>query len=365
MSSYLALTVVALTQETPDTVTIHLQRPDGQAVPSKPGQFLTLLVPCGPAGSRPERRAYSLSSTPAEAPRLSVTVKRVVGGLVSNYLLDNVKVGQQYEVLPPLGSFVVQPSPKAARSLVLIGAGSGITPLMSMLKAVVAEEPQSHVLLIYGNRNEESVIFQKQLAELEASSRGRLQVEHVYSQPLHASGPHQHTGRLNRTTILRILEQRHQFPAPQAEYYICGPEGLMAEAQAALELLNVPSSRVRRESFLAAADAAEAGDTHGDALAGDNDGKVVDRTVTVQYEGSDYIFKVPAKQTILDAALDQDIDLPYSCQAGVCTACRGKCLSGKVHLDEREGLSDAELAKGYILTCVAHPLTADVVIEIG
>jgi ring-1,2-phenylacetyl-CoA epoxidase subunit PaaE len=365
MSSYLALTVVALTQETPDTVTIHLQRPDGQAVPSKPGQFLTLLVPCGPAGSRPERRAYSLSSTPAEAPRLSVTVKRVVGGLVSNYLLDNVRVGQQYEVLPPLGSFVVQPSPKAARSLVLIGAGSGITPLMSMLKAVVAEEPQSHVLLIYGNRNEESVIFKKQLADLEASSRGRLQVEHVYSQPLHASGPHQHTGRLNRTTILRILEQRHQFPAPQAEYYICGPEGLMTEAQAALELLNVPSSRVRRESFLAAADAAEAGDTHGDALAGNNDGKVVDRTVTVQYEGSDYIFAVPAKQTILDAALDQDIDLPYSCQAGVCTACRGKCLSGKVHLDEREGLSDAELAKGYILTCVAHPLTADVVIEIG
>jgi ring-1,2-phenylacetyl-CoA epoxidase subunit PaaE len=276
-----------------------------------------------------------------------------------------VKVGQQYEVLPPLGSFVVQPSPKAARSLVLIGAGSGITPLMSMLKAVVAEEPQSHVLLIYGNRNEESVIFQKQLADLEASSRGRLQVEHVYSQPLHASGPHQHTGRLNRTTILRILEQRHQFPAPQAEYYICGPEGLMTEAQAALELLNVPSSRVRRESFLAAADAAEAGDAHGDALAGANDGKVVDRTVTVQYEGSDYVFAVPAKQTILDAALDQDIDLPYSCQAGVCTACRGKCLSGKVHLDEREGLSDAELAKGYILTCVAHPLTADVVIEIG
>ncbi len=365
MSSYLTLTVVALTQETPDTVTIHLQRPDGQAVPSKPGQFLTLLVPCGPAGDRAERRAYSLSSTPAEAPRLSVTVKRVTGGLVSNYLLDNVKVGQQYEVLPPLGSFVVQPSPKAARSLVLIGAGSGITPLMSMLKAVLTQEPQSHVLLIYGNRNENTVIFKQQLADLEAGSRGRLQVEHVYSQPLHATGAHQHTGRLNRTTILRIMEQRHQFPAPQAEYYICGPEGLMAEAQAALELLKVPGSRIRRESFVAAADAAEAGDAHGDSLAGPNDGPVTERTVTINYEGSEYKLVVPAKTTILDAALDQDIDLPYSCQAGVCTACRGKCLSGKVHLDEREGLSDAELAKGYILTCVAHPLTADVVIEIG
>ena len=333
-------------------------------VPSKPGQFLTLLVPCGAAGGRAERRAYSLSSTPAEAPRLSVTVKRVTNGLVSNYLLDNVRVGQQYEALPPLGNFVVQPSAKAARSLVLIGAGSGITPLMSMLKAVLAQEPQSHVLLIYGNRNENSVIFKDQLAQLEASSRGRLQVEHVYSQPLHPTGPHQHVGRLNRTTLLRVLEQRHQFPAPQAEYYLCGPEGLMTEAQAALELLQVPASRIRRESFVAAADAAEAGDAHGDALAGTNDGPVTERTVTIQYEGSEYRLVVPAKTTILDAALDQDIDLPYSCQAGVCTACRGKCLSGKVHLDEREGLSDAELAKGYILTCVAHPLTADVVIEI-
>ena len=256
-------------------------------------------------------------------------MKRVTGGLVSNYLLDNVKVGQQYEALPPLGSFVVQPSPKAARSLVLIGAGSGITPLMSMLKAVLAQEPQSHVLLIYGNRNENTVIFKQQLDALEAGSRGRLQVEHVYSQPLHATGPHQHTGRLNRTTMLRIMEQRHQFPAPQAEYYICGPEGLMTEAQAALELLSVPGSRVRRESFVAAADAAEAGDAHGDSLAGANDGPVTERTVTIQYEGSEYKLVVPAKTTILDAALDQDIDLPYSCQAGVCTACRGKCLSGK------------------------------------
>ncbi|MFD1871822.1 2Fe-2S iron-sulfur cluster-binding protein [Hymenobacter bucti] len=365
MSSYLTLTVVALTQETPDTVTIHLERPDRQTVPSKPGQFLTLLVPCGPAGTKPERRAYSLSSTPAEAPRLSVTVKRVAGGLVSNYLLDSVKVGQQYEVLPPLGNFVVQPSPKAARSLVLIGAGSGITPLMSMLKAILSEEPQSHVLLLYGNRNEDSVIFKKQLDELEAGSRGRLQVEHVYSQPLRPAGPHQHTGRVNRTTILRILEQRHQFPAPQAEYYICGPEGLMTECEAALQLLNVPSSRIRRESFVAAADTAEASATHGDVLAGDDDGPAKSRNVTIQYEGSEYVLTVPTGKTILDAALDEDIDLPYSCQAGLCTACRGKCLSGKVHLDEREGLSDSEIAKGYILTCVAHPLTSDVVIEIG
>lgn len=372
MSSYLTLNVVALTHETPDTVTIHLERPDRQPIPSLPGQFLTLLVPCGPGG-KTERRAYSLSSTPHEAPRLAVTVKRVAGGLVSNYLLDNVQVGQQLEVLAPLGNFTVQPPAPGAgpRSLVLVGAGSGITPLMSILKHVLREEPQSQALLIYGNRHEESVIFRQQLADLEAGSHGRLQVEHVYSQPQGPPAPHQHTGRLNRTMLLRILEQRRpQGAAQQAEYFLCGPEGMMAEARAALDLLGVAPERIRRESFVAAADSAEAAaaaspNGHGDVLAGANDGEITARTVTLHYEGSEYRLEVPPSKTILEAALDQDIDLPYSCQAGLCTACRGKCLSGQVHLDEREGLSDAELKQGYVLTCVGHPLTADVVIEIG
>ena len=361
--SYQTLTVVALTQETADSVTIHLERPDRAPIASRPGQFLTLIVPCGPGGKK-ERRAYSLSSTPHEAPRLSVTVKRVSNGLVSNYLLDTVAVGQQIEVMEPLGNFTLSPSPKAARSLVLIGAGSGITPLMSILKAVVKTEPNSHVLLIYGNRNEESVIFQQQLAALETSTNGHLQVEHVYSQPLQPGGAHRHTGRLNRTMLLRILEQRHQFPAEQAEYFMCGPEGLMAEARAALDLLNVPEARIRRESFVAAVDTA-ADPAHGDVSAAPGDDTKTTRTVTIQYEGSEYLIEVPAGKTILETALDQDIDLPYSCQAGLCTACRGKCLSGKVHLDEREDLSDSEMKQGYILTCVGHPMTDDVVIEIG
>ncbi|NVO86018.1 ferredoxin--NADP reductase [Hymenobacter terrestris] len=366
-SPYLTLTVVELTQETPDAVTIHFERPDRQPVACQPGQFLTLILPCGPGGKK-ERRAYSLSSTPGEAPRLAVTIKRVSGGLVSNYLLDTVQVGQQLEVMAPLGNFVLAPQPQAARSIVLVGAGSGITPLMSMLKAILSDEPKSHVLLIYGNRNEESVIFADQLRQLEQQYAGRFQIEHVFSQPLRPSAEHKHTGRLNRTTLLRILEQRHQFPAAQAEYFLCGPDGLMLEAQSALELLGVPAARVRRESFVAAADTAEAAAQsggHGDVSAAADDEQSNSRNVTIHYEGAEYQFEVSPDQTILEAALDQDIDLPYSCQAGLCTACRGKCLSGKVHLDEREGLSDSEMNQGYVLTCVGHPLTSDVVIEIG
>ncbi|RSK44113.1 ferredoxin--NADP reductase [Hymenobacter rigui] len=365
-SPYLTLNVVELIQETADAVTIHFERPDRQPIASQPGQFLTLILPCGPGGKK-ERRAYSLSSTPGEAPRLAVTVKRVAGGLVSNYLLDTVRVGQQIDVMAPLGNFTLTPQSGATRSVVLVGAGSGITPLMSMLKAVLREEPRSQVLLVYSNRNEDSVIFARQLQQLEQQYAGRLQVEHVFSQPLRPATEHKHTGRLNRTTLLRILEQR-QVPAAQAEYYLCGPEGMMLEAQAALELLGVPASRIRRESFVAAADSAETAagqpNGHGDVSAAEDDGTIRTRTVTVQYEGAEYQFAVEPNQTILEAALDQDIDLPYSCQAGLCTACRGKCLSGKVHLDEREGLSDAEMKQGYVLICVGHPLTHDVVIEV-
>ncbi|RTQ48178.1 ferredoxin--NADP reductase [Hymenobacter gummosus] len=386
-SPYLTLNVVDVTRETDDAVTIHLERPDRAPVASQPGQFLTLIVPCG-SGKRPERRSYSLSSTPAEAPRLSVTVKRVPGGLVSNHLLDTVKAGQTMEAMVPMGNFTIACNPATRRSLVLIGAGSGITPLMSILKAVLAEEPQSQVLLVYGNRNEQSVIFRKQLAQLEQQYAGRFQVEHVFSQPAPAlksgggllgrlfggsSAPapapsaHQHTGRLNRTMLLRILEQRHQTPPAQAEYYMCGPEGMMTEAKAALELLGVPAAQIFRESFVASADSAEAAaaqpEGHGTVTADDND-EISTRKVTIQYEGTDYEFEVGPNQTILEAALDLDIDLPYSCQAGLCTACRGKCHSGKVHLDEREGLSDAEIKQGYVLVCVGHPLTNDVVIEI-
>lgn len=390
-SPYLTLTVVELTPESSEAVTIHLERPDRQPIASAPGQFLTLILPCGPGGKK-ERRAYSLSSTPHEAPRLSVTVKRVPGGLVSNYLLDTVRVGQQMEAMAPLGNFTLMPDATTTRSLVLVGAGSGITPLMSILKAVLREEPGSHVLLVYGNRNEESVIFRQQLRQLEAQYAGRFQVEHVFTQPVgspaksssrsflgglfgsKAPAPpepsgHQHTGRLNRTMLLRILEQRHQFPAAQAEYFLCGPEGLMTEARAALDLLAVPAGQIHRESFVAAAETSEATAAqpggHGDVSTAEDDGKIVTRTITLHYEGAEYELAVTPSQTILEAALDQDIDLPYSCQAGLCTACRGKCLTGKVHLDEREGLSDAEMNQGYVLTCVGHPLTADVVIEIG
>ncbi|CAA9281360.1 MAG: Flavodoxin reductases (ferredoxin-NADPH reductases) family 1 [uncultured Adhaeribacter sp.] len=385
------LRVVAITPETADAITLHLEHPDKTPIPYLAGQCLTLLVP---VNGKKERRAYSLCSTPAEHPRLSVTVKRVKNGLVSNHLISQIKIGDTLEALAPLGNFYLKPAADNTRNVVLIGAGSGITPLMAMAKAVLQEETKSRVFLIYGNRNENSVIFKDQLQQLTHRFPERLTVEYIYSQPQAAapgteikvggifrklfgkskeespatlpvvSAPPVYTGRLTRALLLKILEKHNLTDFLNTEYYLCGPPGLMAEAKAALTALHVPAERIFKESFVSSGDnAADINATA--AVAGEeNSTEIKDQEVTVRYDGHEYTLTVPKNKTILEAALDQDIDLPFSCQAGLCTACRGKCLSGKVHLDEREGLSDAEIAAGYVLTCVGHPLTSNVVIQI-
>lgn len=381
-SHTLSLRVVDVTQETPDAITIHFEHPDKKIIASKPGQFLTLLVP---VGGQIERRSYSLCSAPFEAPRLSVTVKRVPGGVVSNYLIDTCKPGMEMEVFEPMGTFHVLTGPDKEHNLVLIGAGSGITPLMAMIRAVLHEEPRSKVSLIYGNRNEDSIIFLDQLNQLQSQYPDRLRVQHVLSQPKNGDpkrGAFQtlsslfrkkkapegqaepltrYTGRLNRKMLIEILREMKLTDYLDTEFYLCGPEGMMEEAREALKILKVSPERIHKESFVIPRqkDAAE-----GEVVAGteEPDG---DHVVTLIYEGTEYQVSVKKGQTILEAGLDQNIDLPYSCQAGLCTACRGKCLSGKVHLEEREGLSDAEIEEGYVLNCVGHPLTDDVVIEIG
>ncbi|AKD05277.1 ferredoxin--NADP reductase [Pontibacter korlensis] len=359
-SPYFNLKVIEITRETADAATIHFEHPDKQTINYKPGQFLTLILSIE---GKEVRRSYSLSSTTQEAPRLSVTVKRVEGGLVSNYLLNTLEVGQEVKVMEPLGNFCLTCAPQNQRNVLLFGAGSGITPLMSILKAVLTEEPNSKVTLLYGNRDEDSVIFKDKLQELEQQYADRLHVEYIYSQPKHDCD---HRGRMNQSMIIKILERLQLAKISNAVYFMCGPEGMMEEVRHALDVLHVPADCIFRESFVSnkLQDKQEEAQ-HGAVVSSDEDEEITTQTVTVIYEGSEYSFVVEPDQTILEAALDQNIDLPYSCQAGLCTACRGKCLSGKVHLDEREGLSDAEMEEGYVLNCVSHPLSANVMIEIG
>jgi len=386
----LQLKVVAITRETADAITIHLEHPAKTPIPYLAGQFLTLIVP---VNGKKERRAYSLCSSPLEQPRLSVTVKRVADGLLSTYLVNELKVGDTLEVLAPMGNFNLTPEATRKRTVVLIAAGSGITPLMAMAKSILQHEPASKVQLIYGNRNADSVIFKNPLKTLEQQYPDRFKVTHIYSQPpgaetntksgtsffsklfgkskevapvntLVEGNETTYAGRLNQKLLLTILEKLAITNTPDTEFYLCGPEGLMAEAKVALQTLQVPATHIFKESFVSSGhNAADTG--AGTALTEEPSNTIQDQVITILFENQEYTVEVAKNETILEAALNQDIDLPFSCQAGLCTACRGKCLAGKVHLDEREGLSDAEVAEGYVLTCVGHPLTKDVVIQIG
>lgn len=348
------LPVLQVIPETADTISIQLGWDGAIHPPYKAGQYLTLIAHIN---GKEVRRAYSLCSSPDLDEPLTVSVKRVEGGLMSNHLPDTLKAGDTLAVLEPLGHFTLEPQADAYRHIVLIGAGSGITPLFSILKTVLVAEPKSLVSLVYGNRNEESIIFRQALEDWQARYPSRLRVVHCLSSP--PDKWYGASGRISPEMLNEVLDQLNPAPAPQDTlYYTCGPAGLMDTVLQVLQSRKVAGSKIFKESFVSSVDAATK------AAAIEEEG-IVKRLVKVIYDDEAHEYEVNPETTILEAALDLDIDLPYSCQSGLCTACRGKLLSGKVHMDETEGLSQSELDAGYVLTCVGHPLTENVVIEIG
>jgi len=354
MSKYYFLKVKEIEKETEEDATLHFWHPLNEVVAYRPGQFLTVLLP---VDDKKIRRSYSMSSSPYTDVSLAITIKRVPGGYASNLLLDSVKVGDTLEVMEPMGAFFPKQSDDQTRQVVFIGAGSGITPLFSILKSILMVEPESEVFLIYGSRNEESIIFKNKLEALQAKYGERLNVVHTLSQP--SDSWEGERGRLNKSHLLKIIEKLPALNKSEAEFFLCGPEDMMEEANRALAILAVPENKIRKESFLTATAAQP-----GEVTLEEEDDTLKTREITLFYEGAEYKLPVKPHETVLEAALNMDIDLPYSCQAGMCTACLGRCTSGKVHLDEEDALSEAELNEGFILTCVSHPMSDDVIIEV-
>lgn len=350
MSLYSILTIKSVVKETEDAVTLIFDN-SGRRIKALPGQFLTLIIP---VNGETHRRSYSLCSYSGVDSDLAVTVKRVLHGKVSNYLIDHCKEGDQIEVMEPMGTFTIQTGDHNKRDVVLIGAGSGITPLMAIAKAVLSEEPLSNLYLLYGNRDERSVIFSAQLKAMKEVHGDRFTLINVFSQP---KGEVRHVGRLNRSLILKLLESLPVWSPERSEFFICGPKGMMEEALEALQILKIDAEKIHKESFLSSNPSTISGKVVEDQPDGP-------KTVTILYQGSEYKVMVPVERSILEAALDNDIDLPFSCQSGMCTACMGRCTSGKVHLDDPDGLSQKEIDQGFVLTCVGRPVSDNVVIEI-
>lgn len=353
VNPFLPLKVREVVRETSDTVTLYFEHPEPY-LEYKPGQFLTLVMEFD---GKEQRRSYSLCTSPFVDPFPGISVKRVPEGLFSNFLNEKVFPGKTLNVVKPMGNFTTEFHSKNRRHFFLIAGGSGITPIMGILKSVLVNEPQSIITLIYCSRNEEQIIFNKQLELLQLANPDRLTVIHNLSQP--SENWKGLKGRLSPIVLKELFAKAEYEPRYEEFYFMCGPEGIMETTQQVLDELGVERERIHRESFFSAA----AHQAHEDALKGINNG-ILTRDVTIILEGEEHVVTVPPSKTVLESGLAAGLNMPYSCQSGLCTACRGRVLSGQVKMDEDAGLSEKELAAGYVLCCVSRPLTDDIKITI-
>ncbi|WP_424961993.1 2Fe-2S iron-sulfur cluster-binding protein [Ekhidna sp.] len=341
---YQNLTIREVVNVAQDAVNLVFEKPE--SFNYEPGQFITLIKE---VSGKKIRRAYSLCTTPFEDEFPAVTVKRVEGGAMSNDLNDHAKVGDQIQIMEPMGMFTTDYSETNQRHAVFFGGGSGITPLMSIIRSILLKEPNSKTTLVYGNRRKEFVIFKELIADLENKYPDRFKIIHILEE-----GEADYNGRPTPDMIGEIC--KNAAVDKDTEFYICGPQPMMDVVADGLRKTNVDQSNIRMESF-------EAGKTSPAEII-DKEGSS-ESEVTILLDGEEYSITVKKNASVLDTALDNDLDMPYSCQSGLCTACRGKCVEGKISIDEAEGLSQEELDEGYVLTCVGKPLTDIVKVEIG
>lgn len=342
MEAKIQLKIKEICRETPDAVTLHFE-PTKEALPYFSGQFLTLIA-C--IDGREVRRAYSLSSSPYVEKHLSVTIKRVPGGKMSNYLIEQVRCGDTLEALAPAGNFFLKRS-YIGRNLLLIGAGSGITPLFSMIKTVLTQEAHSQVALIYVNSSREETIFLEPLTHLAYQYSSRFKIRHYWSDERKGfwSKFFKNLHRLNPERLKEIL--REVGIMPETAFYLCGPQGLMKMASSTIAGLGFSKDKIHQELFFAPSTIK-------------NDSTY---NITIKLKGVEHVVKVKPGSSILNAGLEAGLDLPYSCQSGSCNTCAAKCTSGDVSMTGTEGLSEKQQREGYVMTCVGYPSSEEVCIE--
>lgn len=337
-----SLRVREVVRETADALTLVLEDPSGAPIAFVPGQFFTLLIE---VEGQTLRRAYSACSSALEPGTVALTCKRVDQGKVSTWLHSQARPGLVLSVLGPSGSFTVAPSPEAARQLVLLGGGSGITPLMAILRAVLAAEPRSRVALIYGNRGAADIIFDQQLGALHAAHPDRFQLRHVLQSP--PAGFTGRVGLLDEANLVAELDALQLDAGRETEYFLCGPSGMRAAARAVLTARRVPAERIHEERFgsprlplLADAERALTRAPQG---------------VEARARGRLHTFTVRPGETLLEAGLRAKVPMPFSCTMGGCGACKVKLYSGAVVMSEPNCLDESERAAGYALACISCP----------
>lgn len=348
------LRVAAVRSLTPDSVVITFDVPAElrEEYRFTPGQHVTIRSDLGGTGVR---RNYSICE-PVTAGRLSIGVKRIDGGAFSSYALERLAPGDELEVMTPTGRFSTELDPASARHYVAAAAGSGITPVMSILASVLWVEPESRCTLLYGNRTTESIMFLEELADLKDRYPDRFAVHHFLSRE--AQEAPLADGRLDRARLSLLLATILP-PDGVDEWFLCGPPQMVEEARATLLDHGVGPGHVHRELFHADATPRPAAPP---APAGTERAGSAGVRITLGGRQT-RVDLAPDGEPVLDAVLRVRADAPYACRSGVCGTCRAKLVEGTVRMDQNFALESGEVGLGYVLTCQSHPTSREVVLD--
>lgn len=354
MARFHPLKVTDVRRDTRDAVVVTLApRPeDRDAFGFRQGQYLTLRRDFD---GEELRRSYSICSG-ADDGCLRVGIKRVDGGAFSTWANENLKPGDEVEAMPPMGRFYTETDPGAARDYLGVAAGSGITPLLSIIRTVLAREPKSRFTLVYANRQINSIMFREELEDLKNLYLGRLSVLHILK--AEAQEIDLFTGRIDGEKMAALFKHWID-PTALDTAFICGPEGLMLTVAASLREQGLADDQIKFELFASS----QPGRAKARAVSQAASGQGGDIQATVTLDGATRNFDMARQdQTILDAAIANHMDAPYSCKAGVCSTCRCKVVSGEVEMAINHALEDYEVRAGYVLSCQAYPLSDRVVV---
>jgi ring-1,2-phenylacetyl-CoA epoxidase subunit PaaE len=351
-----SLVVKDIRKETDDCISVSFHIPEEwkEEFRFKAGQNITIRTQM--LGEE-LRRSYSICTGPHEN-ELRIAIKKAPGGRFSTYALESLKAAQVLEVLPPTGNFQLNLDEKNKKQYIAFAAGSGITPVISLVKTILKEEPLSQITLIYGNRTRGSVIFREELEDLKNIFPARLQLIHIFSREKTDAPIHE--GRIDAAKCELIF--KHLVPLKsESSFLLCGPSPMIFTVRDWLLQQGIDARKIHYELF---ADPGENPQRFSKTVAASEESDQQKSFVSIRLDGVTHDFQLPFKgDSVLEAAIKQGADLPYACKAGVCATCRARLLEGKVTMDQNYALADEELQDGFVLTCQSHPASSRLVID--
>ncbi|MEM9050472.1 MAG: 2Fe-2S iron-sulfur cluster-binding protein [Bacteroidota bacterium] len=358
MAQFHQLKIKDIRRETNDCVSISFDIPSDlkSEFEYKQGQYITIKETIN---GEELRRSYSACSSPIADADLRIAVKKVENGRMSGYLNNGIQIGQVMEVMKPMGNFYTEMPASSPKHYVGFAAGSGITPILSLLKTALATEPNNDFTLFYGNKSSNDIIFKDELDNLSQQYGERLNVVHLLSREETADPIF--SGRLSKEKCQQLLA-KYDKAATANEYFICGPYDMIMAIKDDLSDRGISSDQIHYELFSTPpTEATENQVTTADT--GDRNTPIASAEMMVVLDGDEVELNISSSENILDAALDAGLDAPYACTGGSCCTCRAKITEGHAIMDVNYALTDKEVEEGYVLTCQAHPTTPSIVVD--